>query len=485
MPAGVTDAATPDQVEPTDDPEPVVSPASLVPIDATGTGETHTSDKAAGKVAETMRVEIDQLDGLMNLAGELVVNRARFVQISRQISPAHRKASTLNRIRDFCDSLRHTIDGLENDTAEPCDRIALVEQLRRGLELMDEHSEIWEHDRGYLEKFGEAIDQLSWVSQSLQKGVLDTRMVPVGPLFNRFKRVVRDLSNERGKRVNLRIRGEKTELDKRMIDALGDPLVHLVRNSIDHGLESPQVRRDNDKPDVGTIFLEATHSGNNVSIHIRDDGGGIDVEKIKAKLVSNRVLSESAAGELSDEQALDYIWHPGFSTAGDDDVVTVQGKRTIDVRDEFIPLVTIDEILDWHDIDSGHDGPGGRESDGDECDAEVQASEVVILQIAGKTMGLRVDELLGSHDMVIKSLSDNFFDIRGTRTDRVKANNRRETKRWQPNAYYSSTMPCLCGNAFARLRNPPVGKSQVKRRMANRPCRFINKKNRTSSPWIS
>ena len=489
----MNDAVEPELVEPelfkaADDPEPVASPASPLPVDTTATGETLTSDKAVGKVAETMRVEIDRLDDLMNLAGELVVNRARFVQISSQISPAHRKASTLNRIREFCDSLRHTIDGLEDETAEPGDRSALVEQLRCGLELMDEHSEIWEHDRGYLEKFGEAIDQLSRVSQNLQKGVLDTRMVPVGPLFNRFKRVVRDLSTERGKRVNLLIRGEKTELDKRMIDALGDPLVHLVRNSIDHGLESPQVRRADDKPDVGTIFLEATHSGNNVYIHVRDDGGGIDVEKIKAKLISNRVLSESAAGELSDEQALDYIWHPGFSTAreitdvsgrgvgmdvvlnrirklngsievesvpqqgthftirlpltlaiincllvkirgvvfsmpidevreivsvGDDDVVTVQGKRTIDVRDEFIPLVTIDEIFDWHDIDYGHDEPRGRESDGGEPDADAQASQVVILQIAGKTMGLRVDELLGSQDMVIKSLSDNFIDIRG------------------------------------------------------------------------
>ena len=148
----------------------------------------------------------------------------------------------LNRIRDFSDSLRRTIEGLEDEATAPDDRRAQIQQLRSGLELMDEQSEIWEHGRRYLERFGEAIDQLSRVSHSLQRGVLDTRMVPVGPLFNRFKRVVRDLSKERGKQVNLLIRGEKTELDKRMIDELGDPLVHLVRNSIDHGLESPEVR---------------------------------------------------------------------------------------------------------------------------------------------------------------------------------------------------------------------------------------------------
>ena len=156
---------------------------------------------------------------------------------------------------------------------------------------MDEQSEIWDNGRHCFGQIGEAIDQLTRVSHSLQRGVLDTRMVPVGPLFNRFKRVVRDLSKERGKKVNLLIRGEKTELDKRMIDELGDPLVHLVRNSIDHGLEPPDVRVGRGKPEVGTIFLEASHSGNNVYIHVRDDGGGIDVEKIKAKLIDKQILS--------------------------------------------------------------------------------------------------------------------------------------------------------------------------------------------------
>ena len=263
---------------------------------------TADQDKSATKVSGTMRVNIDRLDNLMNLAGELVVNRARFVQISEQISPEYRKASSTNRIREFCDSLRQTIDGLSGDEFEHVDRQLLLGQLRSGLRLMDDHARSWEQDRHHLEDFGEAIDQLSRVSQGLQKGVLDTRMVPVGPLFNRFKRVTRDLSKERGKRVVLQIRGEKTELDKRMIDELVDPLVHLVRNSIDHGLESPENRVASGKPEVGTIALEATHSGNNVYIHVRDDGRGIDVDKIKSKLVSNRVLSESAAAELSREQ---------------------------------------------------------------------------------------------------------------------------------------------------------------------------------------
>ncbi len=456
---------------------------SPVAAETSNASDSSAAGSPASKVAETMRVDIDRLDNLMNLAGELIVNRAQFVQISAQISPPRRRKSALNQIREFCAELRQTILALEAGAAESEDYRALMGQLRSGLELMDEHTEVWEHDRRYLEKFGAAIDQLSRVSQGLQKGVLDTRMVPVGPLFNRFKRVTRDLSKAHGKQVNLMIRGEKTELDKRMIDELGDPLVHLVRNSIDHGLESSDVRLASGKPEVGNIFLEASHSGNDIYIHVGDDGAGIDLGKIKAQLITNRVLTESAADELSDQQTLDYIWHPGFSTAREitdisgrgvgmdvvrnrirqlngsieiesiprqgthftirlpltlaiincllvrlrgvvfsmpidevreivsvkqQDVVDVQGKQTFDVRDEFIPLVRIDDVFHWHDIDYGHSGPQSEDAN-----FGSQSFEVVILQAGGKRMGLAVDELLGSQDMVIKSLSDNFIGIRG------------------------------------------------------------------------
>ncbi len=442
------------------------------------------ADKASTKVAETMRVDIDRLDNLMNLAGELVVNRARLVQISGQVSPAIRKASMLNRVRDFSESLQRTIASLEASNSERSEWSKQIQQLRAGLELLREQADIWHNGRQCFGQISEAIDQLTRVSHNLQRGVLDTRMVPVGPLFNRFKRVVRDLSTSSGKKVNLLTRGEKTELDKRMIDELGDPLVHLVRNSLDHGMEFPEVRIRRGKPEVGTITLEAMHSGNNVYIHVSDDGGGIDVDRIKSKLVENHLLSASAVSELSDAQALDYIWHPGFSTAQkitdvsgrgvgmdvvktrinqlngtielnstplhgtrftirlpltlaiinsllvrmrdvifgmpidsvreivsvtEDEVVNVHGKQTIDVRGEFIPLVSIDDVFQWHDIDYGHHA--AREIQ--PADATIRSVDVVVLQAAGKVMGLRVDELLGGQDMVVKSLSDNFINIRG------------------------------------------------------------------------
>jgi len=164
-------------------------------------------------------------------------------------------------------------------------------------------------------RLDEAIDQLSRVSDSLQRGVLGTRMVPVSPLFNRFKRVVRDLSVDRGKQIELVLKGENTELDKRMIDALGDPMVHLVRNSVDHGMESPEVRQAAGKPAEGTVSLSAQHRGNHVYITITDDGGGIDDAKIRRRLVDRNLLSAEAAQALSRQEAIEYIWYPGFSTA--------------------------------------------------------------------------------------------------------------------------------------------------------------------------
>ena len=437
-----------------------------------------------GKMSESMRVEIDRLDNLMNLAGELVVNRARFEQITAEVTPELRKTNMLNRIREFSDNLRLTISGMESAGGDESDWSKQILQLRSGLELLEEQTEIWNNGRDFVNQIGEAVDQLSRVSHGLRRGVLGTRMVPVAPLFNRFKRVVRDLSKERGKQVNLIIHGEKTELDKRMIDELGDPLVHLVRNAIDHGLETIEERVELGKPEFGTISLEANHRGNNIYILVRDDGRGINVEKIKSKLIDKRILSLSDADELTSEQALEYIWHAGFSTADEvtdvsgrgvgmdvvrqrleslngtmhvdsipgegttftirlpltlaiitsllvrvrsttfsvpiddvreivsidrSDVVTVLGKQTFDVRGEFLPLRTVDDIFHWHGID--YDRNKATEMRQESTNEE--ALQIVVLASAGKTIGLRVDELLGSQDLVIKSLSDNFSNIRG------------------------------------------------------------------------
>jgi two-component system chemotaxis sensor kinase CheA len=263
-----------------------------------------------------------------------------------------------------------------------------------------------------------------------------------------------------------------------MIDELGDPLMHLVRNCVDHGLERTDKRISRGKPEVGTISLAASHSGNNIHIQVRDDGDGINIEKIKARLVEQGVLTTAALDELSDAQVADYIWHPGLSTATeitdisgrgvgmdavktriqslngtievqstlqegttftirlpltlaiinsllvrvhdvifaipiDDvreivsvhppDIVTIQGKQTFDVRGEFIPLVQIDDVFAWRELASSLDR--GAADDG--------RVDVVILHAGSKTLGLRVAELLGSQDIVVKSLAENLAHVRG------------------------------------------------------------------------
>jgi two-component system chemotaxis sensor kinase CheA len=439
--------------------------------------------KREAQVVETVRVDIQRLDNLMNLAGELVVNRARFVQLADQMTDTFKKSGLLNHLRDLCDALRHTLmtaqgNGGSGSSIATEERLLEIQLFIQGLE---EQLQVLERGRRSFLQLNEAIDQFARVSDGIQRGVLDTRMVPVGPLFNRFKRTVRDIAVELNKKVNFEIHGESTELDKRMIDELGDPLVHLVRNAIDHGLESESVRRSRGKPEAGTLTLEAVHSGNNVLIYVRDDGGGINVEKVKQRAADRGLATPEELAGMSDHQISQFIWAPGFSTAEaisdisgrgvgmdivktrirelngtveveslpgkgttfiirlpltlaiiqsllfrlqhgmfaapienvreivssrDCEVISVHGKNSIEVRGEFIPLIDIDDVFDWHGCQYRNDAL--LESEGTTTE-----SSVVILSTVHKTMGLLVSELKGCQDLVVKSLDENFTHIRG------------------------------------------------------------------------
>lgn len=446
-----------------------------------------SSDVARQRVAETVRVEIDRLDRLMNLTGELVVTNARFHQLAGQMSPALRSTRNAGRMSELSARLREGVERIRrlgNGRSDDSSWQPILDELEQDLETLTDESTLWNEGRRCFSQLAETIDQLSRVSQNLQQGVLDTRMMPVGPLFGRFKRVIRDLSQERGKQVQLEIRGEKTELDKRMIDELGDPLLHLIRNSIDHGLESPDERRQAGKPEVGTIVLEASHSGNNVFVSVQDDGAGIDIGRVRSKIVDRGLLDAESAAALSSQQVINHIWHPGFSTADRvteisgrgvgmdivksriselngsievstdpgagtqfllrlpltlaiirsllvrfretffsipiddvreivaipaDQIYSVHGRRTIDVRGEFVPLSSLDGIFQWH----GTEVPQAADDEDPERGASPAVEHVVILQSRGKLLGLGVDELLGGADVVIKSLADNFMSIQG------------------------------------------------------------------------
>ena len=438
----------------------------------------------SSKVVETLRVDIQRLDRLMNLAGELVVNRARFVQLASQMTDTFKKSGLISQLRDLCELLRAPTTSIALTQEE---RIRAVDdrysEIRSTVAALEEQLHTLERGRRSFFQLNEAIDQFSRVSDGLQRGVLDTRMVPVGPLFNRFKRTVRDISSELGKKVNFIIRGESTELDKRMIDELGDPLVHLVRNAIDHGLESESVRRSRAKPEEGTLTLEAAHSGNNVLITISDDGGGINTEKVKRRAIERGLVSTTEADMMSDYEIAQFVWAPGFSTAEvvsdisgrgvgmdivktriselngtievdstlgkgtrfvirlpltlaiirsllfqlqqgtfaapienvreivsvrDRDIISVHGRDSIEVRGEFIPLVRIEDVFDWHETkySNATETRIESESNGD-------TSSVLILTSSTKSMGLVVSALRGCQDIVVKSLDDNFTHIRG------------------------------------------------------------------------
>jgi two-component system, chemotaxis family, sensor kinase CheA len=448
------------------------------------TDNTFEPTESQPKVVETLRVDIQRLDRLMNLAGELVVNRAQFVQLASQMTDTFKKSGLISQLRDLCELLRDSpFTGGQLPDAELKAAQEKYALLRDSASALEEQLQTLERGRRSFLQMKEAIDQFSRVSDGLQRGVLDTRMVPVGPLFNRFKRTVRDISSELDKKVHFIIRGENTELDKRMIDELGDPLVHLVRNAIDHGLESESVRISRGKPETGTLTLEAAHSGNNVLITISDDGGGINTEKVRRRAIERGLISSVEADLMSDYDIAQFIWAPGFSTAevvsdisgrgvGMDivktrinelngtievdstlgkgtrfiirlpltlaiirsllfqlqqgtfaapienvreivsirqkDVISVHGRDSIEVRGEFIPLVRINDVFDWHETRYTYSAETKLESE-----TNSSTISILILTSGTKTMGLVVGELKGCQDIVVKSLDENFTHIRG------------------------------------------------------------------------
>jgi two-component system chemotaxis sensor kinase CheA len=216
--------------------------------------------KPAVRVDQTIRVDVKRLDSLMNLMGELVLGRNSMIQ-------------SLNTL------------ATEND---------------HGLSL---------------ESINSASASINYITTELQLAVMRMRMLPIGKVFHKFPRLVRDLSRESGKQIELLIFGEDTELDKSVIEEIGDPLVHIIRNSCDHGIESPDERAASGKPPKGTVKLTASQEGSNIVIKIEDDGKGLDICAIRDKAVERELVSRSNVDKLSDKEVFRYIFEPGFSTA--------------------------------------------------------------------------------------------------------------------------------------------------------------------------
>ncbi|NPV25943.1 MAG: chemotaxis protein CheA [Firmicutes bacterium] len=238
---------------------PVNEPGEAVSKADNGSDEHLLS--RTGKPRQTVRVDIERLDNLMNLVGELVINKTRLEQI-----------------------------GLTNR----------------------------------LPELSETVEQFDRITTDLQSLVMKVRMVPVEQVFNRFPRMVRDLARELGKDINFQMEGKETELDRTVIDEIGEPLVHLLRNAIDHGIEKPQERRQVGKPAEGLVRLVARHEGNHVIIEVEDDGRGISLEKIRSKAVAKGLIGAKEAELLEPNAILNFIFQPGFSTA--DEVTDISGR---------------------------------------------------------------------------------------------------------------------------------------------------------------
>lgn len=172
-----------------------------------------------------------------------------------------------------------------------------------------------ESSQAGMQGFREQIEYLERITTSIHESVMKVRMVPIESVVSKFPRMIRDLNKKLNKKMQLYMTGEETELDRSVIDQIGDPLMHLLRNSADHGLESAEVRLQRGKPEEGSIFLDAYQDGNNVVIEVRDDGNGIDVAAVKAKAVERGSITQEQADTMSDKDAIDLLFQPSFSMA--------------------------------------------------------------------------------------------------------------------------------------------------------------------------
>ena len=381
----------------------VQQPANAIPA--------HDPKRVTAK-NQTIRVDIERLDLLLNLVGELVINRTRISDL----------ATTLGR--------------------------ELTAGTDRGMAAL-------------AKDLSESSALLARTTNEIQESIMKVRMVPIGQVFDRFPRTVRDLAKARGKDIRLEISGADTDLDKTIVDEVGEPLMHLVRNCIDHGIESPAVREARGKPRHGTIKLNAYHEGNQVILEVSDDGAGIDLARVREKAIRNGLVDDS--DRLTDREIIELIFTPGFSTAdavtdvsgrgvgmdvvkknilrlkGVFDVDSVQGEGTtftmkmpltlaiiqalmVRVADELY-AIPLDAVVESQRIDAGelrtvHGSevitlrgqvvPLIRVGEFFRLEAPRDPDKVmiVIVGLQGRQIGLVVDSFQGEQEIVIKPLSD-------------------------------------------------------------------------------
>ena len=283
-------------------------------------GKDHKVDRQSS----FLRVESDRIDAMMNQVGELVTNKSSYVQYDDDFTSYNKIIGNgINEVkRYYRDSivqiLRKFGEYIQKKEVKDIRNAYLDGFNERIAELIKMEDEF----KSTLDKYRNSYQILTRVTNELQETVMKIRMLPIAQTFNRFPRLIRDLSKDLGKEVKLEMHGEETELDKSVIEMLSDPLIHIIRNAMDHGIELPEDRVKVGKPRTGTVVLSASHEGNLIIIKISDDGKGMIPKKIFESAVKKGLVSADA--NLTEKQMLEYIFAPGFSTA--DKITNVSGR---------------------------------------------------------------------------------------------------------------------------------------------------------------
>ena len=436
--------------------------------------QAQTSPQGSGHSSSgsILRVDANRIDYLLNLVSETVITKASLNQSTIEFTELYDKFQNSNTT--YKDKTRKLLDKMPE----------YLEKIQQGYDINSIKQDVLNEYSSLLEVFGDfdssmkaavtkfksSSQNLGRISGELQEGVMKIRMVPISQIFSRFPRVVRDLSRDLNKNVQLVIEGEDTELDKSVVEDLLDPIMHCVRNSLDHGVESPDARKKLGKPEQGTLLLKASNEGNMIVIEVSDDGHGIDVEAVKQKAVERGILHPNKS--LTDVEAFQLVFAPGFSTSktissvsgrgvGLDVVKThieklngtvmVESEPNVGTRfiiklpltlaiiqgllirvgDEVysIPITSVieshrvkpDEInrIDNYEVFNVRDevysllrlnrlfGITSAETDDDGY------NYIVVVGTEEKKVGLMVDSLIGEEDVVIKPLKDQFTNSPG------------------------------------------------------------------------
>ncbi len=297
---------------------PAIDPAQLPPAPGSALAPlpTEGSPRDMRWADDSIRVPIRKLDTLMHLSGEMVITKMQHRSIDDRIHALLERER--NRSRHLADLAERV--GRSWGSINQADMEAALDQLR-GLD-----SQIDTLTDRTLRDFQEYTTRLYNVTDELGDTVLSVRMLPVGTLFDTFPLAIRNFRRDHGKEINLQVHGGDTEIDKQILESLGDPLIHLLRNALDHGIESPEVRRAAGKPARGLIRVAAYPQGTQVVIEISDDGAGMDPTRLRIMAVRKNIISRMEAEKLTDEEALNLIYYPGFSTA---EIITDMSGRGV------------------------------------------------------------------------------------------------------------------------------------------------------------